>query len=249
MYLYGLRANHMASKLWFKDYELWLYIDKSVKEHDYLMKYISSFTEPSFVIKDCSPKHHPMFERYRPMIDDSVDITVCRDIDSVLSKEDADNINAFIEREDKDVFCYQEYMMSLWSMGGGFCIKKGIIKEWTQVYGIDRDRDEEPLHDLIEKYTTEERRIIVKTRMFDNGVYCLIDSEEDKPKNCKILWAFPTIKMVENLIPFFHRCNGIERYVNDIINRLMRITDEKIDVLLHPNEPINKEKFIDDWFR
>jgi hypothetical protein len=202
-YILGLKYNHKARNLWFSDWEIWLYIDTSVKKEQILMDYIRSFNDPIITIKEIDNENNPMIERYRPIFDPTVDIVICRDIDSILSKTDAEYVSKFLEDDSKDVMCYHEYKMGYISMGGGVAVKTRNIVEPNNICipiinNRLRDYDEKILEELINSVTTLRDRIVsYETRMLKNGVYCLIEDIKDDPDECEILWSkigLPTYK-------------------------------------------------------
>jgi hypothetical protein len=190
-YLLGLKYNHKARNLWFPDWEIWLYIDITIKSKQILMDYIRSFNDPIITIKEIDNENNPMIERYRPIVDPTVDVVICRDIDSILSKTDAEYVSKFLEDDSKDVMCYREYKMEYISMGGGVAVKTRNIIDNIIYIPIKknrlRDYDEDILDELI-KLTERDRIVSYETRMLNDGAYCLIEDIKDDPKECKILW-------------------------------------------------------------
>lgn len=58
-------------------------------------------------IVDCKPNMHPMIERYSVLFDPDVDVCIVRDIDSILTKLDANVVNIWLNDERFDVLQFR----------------------------------------------------------------------------------------------------------------------------------------------
>ena len=127
-YLIGLRYNVKAAEKWFPDWELRLYIDKSVQNNLVLKSFVqkiatSSKTHPIQLIQ-CRDGLNPMVERYRPLVDQTIDVCITRDVDSILSKSDMEKVESWLMDDNSDVLRYREHKQSEnGGMGGGIGIK------------------------------------------------------------------------------------------------------------------------------
>lgn len=241
-YLMGLKANHMAVQLWFPDWELVLYIDDTI-DND-VLEYIKSFNDPPFKTILCPNDRNMMVERYRPFLDPKIDISIARDLDSILSKVDADNLNKFIADDSKDAMYYREYQMDS-PMGGGMACKKNIIK---YIDTITRHFADEPLLEYItNRYVPVDRRTIYTTRMLENGVYHLIDNTEQKPIECQILWTIvfcSGYKLDEYCI--------LDKVFNDIRDMIKYVKKEGVSYkYLHSYVPMYRREIVQKyiWIR
>ena len=205
-YLLGLRCNQRAARMWFRDWELRLYIDETVRANPKVAEFIKSTTEygwPSIEVIQCRAGVNPMVERYRPMLENDVAVCLARDIDSILSKTDADLVDKWLADDGSDVLRYREYqMMCKWAMGGGVGVKtrafKGVdIAEVPLITKQGRGHDESALAKMLMKIP-EARQTEIITRMLLNGVYCFYQPDSANTKEAKVLW--PT--------PFFDCYNG-----------------------------------------
>jgi len=196
-YLVGLRCNQRAARVWFPGWDLRLYIDETVENSEEVAQFVKDVTEfgcPKIEVRKCREGLNPMLERYRPFFDDDVAVCIARDIDSILSKTDADLVNRWLEQDEFDVLRYREYQMPCkWSMGGGIAVKtraftgKPDFREVPRIKLLGRGHDEPALAKILE-HIPEQRQSQIVTRMLDNGVYCLYANDEQK---AKVLWNVP----------------------------------------------------------
>lgn len=68
-----------------------------------LFRFVSDVCGDKVEIVDCRPMMHPMVERYHVFFDRDVDVSIVRDVDSILTKLDADVVNNWINDERYDV--------------------------------------------------------------------------------------------------------------------------------------------------
>ena len=194
-YLFGLRCNQRAARVWFPGWKLRLYIHASVRISPAVWKYvdeIASYGYPKIELIDCDVGKNPMTERYRPFVDDSVDVCIVRDLDSILSKVDADMVNQWLNNDNMDVLRYREYQQEKSrAMGGGIGIKCKITHDKKLVDSTSfgrRGYDECKLEHFLKNNTDYTRHIEVLTRMTMFGVYCLYNNNIN---NATILWTVP----------------------------------------------------------
>jgi hypothetical protein len=201
-YLVGLKCNQRAARLWFPDWKLKMYIDPKTKT-DYPSVYqyvneIAQYGEPPIELIDCRPDSHPLIERYRPFFDSDVSVCIARDVDSILSKTDADIVNVWINEKDFDVLQYLEHWMSSRSiMGGGVGFKRNaVVAESIQKHYYskeDRSRgfDEDIIAAILLECVPKSRWKSYTTRMTNLGIYYLKKMDNTLPIDSTILWPVP----------------------------------------------------------
>lgn len=120
-----------------------------------------------------------MVERYRGLVEQDVDVCIVRDLDSILSKSDANRINAWLKDDGSDVFRYREYRMAYeWSMGGGMAgenrafVHEFLVTTAPSTSQLGRNFDERILASMFE-HIRFSRQTVVTTRMLKNGVYMI----------------------------------------------------------------------------
>lgn len=218
-YLFGLKCNQRAARVWFPGWQLRLYIDASVTENSSVYNYVSDiarYGEPQIELIPCREGCNPMIERHRPFADQRVNVCLVRDLDSILSRTDAEIVQHWMNDTNYDVLRYREYQQSRnLAMGGGIAIKCHTLpldlKIPTDKYW-QRGHDENVLATLLTIHTDHQRHYVLATRMADNGTYFLLDhNREDvlccRPDECHILWPMPFF-YCEN--GFLHQCAGNE---------------------------------------
>lgn len=213
-YLAGLRCNQRAAKRWFPGWSLRLYISKLKAEGEpelwSFIDEIAKFNDPPIEVYECDPNFHPTLERYRPFCDPTVALCIARDVDSILTKTDADIVNQWISDDRYDVLQYREYMMNDDGiMGGGIglkrsCFKLGcpteiVKKEVTRFQSGElkgKGFDESSLAKFLKAYTDRPRWKSYITRMTEVGDYYLLpsadtDSLKLEPRDMVLLWTTP----------------------------------------------------------
>lgn len=191
-YLVGLRINQRAAKKWFPGWELRLYMDKNVKYRQDIYNYVldvAKYGGTEIKVIEVDGTTNRTFDRYRPFFEKDVDVTIARDIDSILSKKDAELVEEWLTDERSHVLKYREYKMSKnMPMGGGIGIKKHIDADFPHIVGEHRGLDERNLSRVLQKYFEDENITEYQTRMLSTGVYCMY---ADKPEDAEILWSIP----------------------------------------------------------
>jgi hypothetical protein len=176
-YLVGLRCNQRGARWWFPGWKLRLYVDGSLESNSDVgefVKHVALYGEPKIDIFQCREGINPMVERYLPCLDEQVDVCLTRDVDSILSKTDADIVSEWLDNDDSDVLRYREYEMTCdLTMGGGVGVKnralrgKNVAPPNTTKMG--RGHDEYVLAKLL-KHIPSERQTEILTRMTEDGV-------------------------------------------------------------------------------
>lgn len=216
-YLVGLKCNQRAARFWFPDWHCRLYYDaESVKDHPCIWNFIRDVCMNGSPQIELIPKRldYPiMTERYRPFFEPGISVTIVRDIDSVLSKVDADCVNKWFYESSSHILQYREIKMGLdYVMGGGIGFRGsldpleeikyiqrlnshgGVPTSPTNKKSTVRGYDEEILSFFIrDKFSLDDRKIVT-TRMTQTGLYYLYDGSgdlSDNPSDYEILWAVP----------------------------------------------------------
>lgn len=219
-YLVGLKCNQRAARLWFPGWELRLYVARSHPQENAVWEFVEKIAkhgDPVIRIIECDPEKHPMTERYRPFFDPNVRVCIVRDLDSILSKTDADLVNEWISDPQYDVLQYREYLMGNNSiMGGGVGFKtKGLgplrgfkrcdkfqdqgdsfltnlqDKYFNTPNKRGRNYDEIPLARCMLDLVFRHRWKTHVTRMTKTGAYYLMPKTGLAPRECEILWTVP----------------------------------------------------------
>lgn len=215
-YLVGLRCNQEAARLFFPGWKLRLYVpqyflsengdgvnsedmEDFAKNRD-VVEHVRGLSkqDPPLELIAFRPGQNPMIERYRPFFDDIDNVKACivRDMDSILSKADADLVNAWLEDDTKDVLWFREYLMQTYPMGGGIGVKTRVMSgRKADMYLKCQDQGrghDEPVLESVLCHCEENRITKVATRMLDNGVYCLyLGDENATARECPVLWSVP----------------------------------------------------------
>jgi hypothetical protein len=201
-YLVGLKCNQRAARLWFPGWNLRLYLDPKTKEIPAIWKWIREvceYGEPKIEIVECREGKHPKIERYRPIFDPTVSVFIARDIDSILSKIDADMVNVWLEEEQYDVLQYLEHKMDeTWIMGGGLGFKRNPNTPCDDTNYITSNYlgDERMLSKIVKTLVPISRWKKHITRMSKKGNYyikCFHEglTVESEPIKSQILWTVP----------------------------------------------------------
>jgi hypothetical protein len=244
-YLAGLKCNQRAARRWFPGWELWLYIDESVKKNLEVYEFVNEVAEfgfPEIKLIDCHPNANPMIQRYRPVYEKD-SIFIVRDLDSILSKADADLVNEWVGNEQSDILRYQEYMMSsCLTMGGGYGLKTKSVNVDIISFDYQNHRGEDELFaEKITRQIPNERHTIIKTRMLVNGIYCL----NEPKKTATILWGIPFFYNDDGCYENYTRGYTLEKLVE--ICREFEIKREHCGFhYFHFREKIMKNTY---WFR
>jgi hypothetical protein len=126
-YLAGLRCNQRAARWYFPDWKLRLYVNGSLCVKEFVNE-VAQFGSPEIELVPCRDGANPMVERFRVFLDDSVDVSIVRDLDGILSKQDACRVNAWLDDDQSNVLAYREHEMSYKAMGGGIGIKHRAVR-------------------------------------------------------------------------------------------------------------------------
>lgn len=178
-YLSGLVLNaiNIADKL--PDWEMWVYVDTTAWDHQLCRMIVKWLLKKGLIkmklIEDISVNR--MTSRYSPAYDPNVEITVVRDIDSVMTDLDFELIKEW-ENRDERVLRYHEYKMGEgWCMGGGFGVKGTIKKmESSSKYCFQRNEDEPFLKRTIDyNEISLDQMWTIYTRMNVKGSYFRTD--------------------------------------------------------------------------
>ena len=242
-YLFGLRCNKIGAELWFPDWHLRLYIDKSVYKYPSVLKFIIdicySKKGPKIDLLLCREGFNPTIERYRPFFDKDVEICIARDIDSILSKTDAEYVDRWLSGEygdDVDILCYREYMQpNDFCMGGGIGIKTKKFSDLSTVFYatpleiFDRGIDEPQLKTLMSYGKTKH----IVTKMTASGIYCILNYMYEKPSESEILWNVPFFDTTNG---YLYEYNGCDCLADSEIDLLVEIV-KKIKIRLEHTHP------------
>lgn len=207
-YLVGLRCNQRAARRWFPGWKLRLYVNSSLNDQPEVAEFVrdvSQYGTPEIELVQCREGKNPMVERFRALLEPDVDVCLVRDVDSILSKSDADRINAWLADDESDVFRYREYQMDCkWSMGGGMAGKNRAFvghfspNEAPSTDKLGRGEDEPVLANML-KHIPQSRQTEQVTRMLENGVYLFYSGDpRTPPSKSEVLWP----------VPFFDCLNG-----------------------------------------
>lgn len=198
-YLFGLKCNQRAARFWFPDWTLRLYVDVSVSEHPSVFNYLFDICEygsPKIEMIPCRNGFNPTVERYRPFFEPGVQVCLARDVDSILSKTDANYVQSWLDGAygEVDILCYREYMQFTYTcMGGGIAVKcakfEGLDDTFyaTPCLKYERGIDEKQLKNLLAGKKTHH----ILTRMTGEGIYCVPTYLKTKPCESKLLWTIP----------------------------------------------------------
>jgi hypothetical protein len=215
-YLFGLKCNQRAARFWFPDWNLRLYIDSSVHENESVFNYlfdICEYGEPKIEMIPCRYGFNPTIERYRPFFEPNINVCLARDVDSILSKTDADYVKCWLDGKygDVDILCYREYMQDPVScMGGGISVKcprflGSNLFHSTPEFKYLRGVDEKQLERLLSR--AQAHHII--TKMTGNGVYSVVDDTTCKPSDSQLLWTIPFFDTLNGYAHEYENCNWL----------------------------------------
>lgn len=219
-YLFGLKCNIEAAKKWFPTFKCRIYYHSSVEKHSSIWQYVLNLCQEIEMIKVRSG-YPTETERYRPLFEDH-EITIVRDIDSILSKTDADFVHEWINTPTK-ILIYSEYKMKNKPMGGGVCVKGNLLNEelYIKPTFYNRGDDEDVLANMLD---LEKDKTIIYTRMTDNGIYYLYP-------DTKLLWTVPFYDADRGMLYNYDNCDNLEYDVDKILGYVIdhNIKDEHVN--------------------
>lgn len=200
-YLVGLKANKIAARWWFNDWKCRLYYDPlNLENYPEVGEYVKEICQNDLPVIEMIPvrKNYPLItERYLPFFEKDIQVSIVRDIDSILSYTDSCIVNKWLTESDSKVLRYLEYKMKLFTMGGGIAVRGSFPPELDFTKVIDqiqyvgcvpiRGYDEDVMSDFFT--SAVEKNIIndvytIYTRMTENGIYYVKDT-------LQILWMIP----------------------------------------------------------
>ncbi len=219
-YLFGLKCNIQAAKKWVPTFKCRLYYHSSVQDNLNIWQYVVDLCKDVEMIK-VREGYPTETERYRPLFEDH-EVTIVRDIDSILSKTDADYVNEWLQSSSK-IFYYSEYMMDHKPMGGGVGVKGKLLNEALYIKPVryNRGDDEDVLANILD---LEKDKLIIYTRMSDNGVYYTYPE-------LMLLWTVPFYDALSGMLYNYDGCENLEHDVDQILNYVIEnnIKDEHIN--------------------
>ena len=230
-YLFGLKCNKIASAIWFPEWSLRLYVHKSIEIFPSVFKYINDICEspigPRIDLIYCRDGFNPTVERYRPFLETDVDVCIARDVDSILSKTDADYVNKWLNGEygDVDIMCYREYMQPEYlCMGGGIAVKTQRFLTLHDIFYatpnqvFSRGIDETQLGWFM-KYG-KCHHIVAK--MSCSGVYFICNDYTAKPSESELLWNVPFYNTLYGYMYEYEGCDYLIDAEIDVIVALVK---------------------------
>ncbi len=126
-YCVGALRNAEIFDKFYPDWECRFYVHASVSE-DILSK-INSISNTEIITVDQEPSWQSMFWRFLPVIDEEVDVFICRDCDSRLNQREMHAVQQW-ERSDKTVHIMRDHPYHGYAMLGGMI---GFKKEVFQI--------------------------------------------------------------------------------------------------------------------
>jgi len=251
-YLLGLKCNQRAARYWFPGWQLRLYYDQTMKPA--IKEYIEEICKHGYPNIEMIPTregYNPMVERYRPFFDPEVEVCAARDIDSILSKTDANYIQDWLNNNDSDILSYKEHMQHDHTcMGGGITVKTRVFKKIGEIFFATPDKkfargiDE---RQLIEFLKYGKRKNII-TRMTAEGIYTVKDNNE-LPEKSKLLWNIPFFDSSHGYIFNYPNLDWLmDASVSEIVEfvRTMKIRREHIfpDLIQHSEKILKNKKWV-----
>ena len=221
-YLLGLRINQRAARKWFPGWSLRLYIDKSIKDDKDVYEYVldlAKYGDPIIEIIEVDGTTNRTFDRYKPFFEKDVDVALARDIDSILSKKDAELVEKWLNDDNSYVLRYREYQMGEdMPMGGGIGMKRYFSDAnipFPQVQGECRGLDERNLRRLFLEHLDKGKITEHKTRMLESGVYCMYKEKNgNNLEDIEVLWP----------VPFYYKLKAVcDQYIYDNSKELVDI--------------------------
>ena len=243
-YLVGLKCNQRAARWWFPGWQCRLYYDaKGLSCFQIIKTYIENICNngtPAIEMLPVREGYPSINERYRPLFDPNVSVCIVRDIDSILSKPDADRVNDWLNNSTCKVLKYREhYMRPDYVMGGGICVKGHFLNEqkYIKPCSAKKGDDERMLCNLLKDSEPAIQTMV--TRMTESGIYYIFDGNKFKPPCCQeLLW----------LIPFYDVTAGFAEYYRD--DQLHMKNPESITEIVEFSKkfPIKRELIGHHWF-
>lgn len=252
----GLWYNLHARDVHFPNWQIWVYTTQRCSERDPLFQYLQRFGKKLNVKVVISSDHatNPVLWRYQPMNDHSVDFCLIRDIDSILTANDAKYVELWIKDETRSVLVYSEYKMEGVPQGGGFSIKPSKLKlpdfNSTLIKAMDRcahklakrdtGLDEFMLRAYMKQVPVDQVTTIITRKQQYNGVYHSVTAEEIKSSTPQDFRQSLLLDHVWNL-PHLHAGYGPEagKQQDDRIVVLREAYDELCEKLSAATEIIN----------
>lgn len=143
-YCVGAIRNAEIFKQFYPDWECRFYVHKSVPENT--LSQIDAIENTEIITVDQSPNWQSMFWRFLPIIDEEVDIFICRDCDSRLSDREAQAVKEW-ESSEKLIHIMRDHPHHGFTMLGGmigfkkqsFQLLKDCLKKFqpSDHYGTD----------------------------------------------------------------------------------------------------------------
>ena len=237
-YLMGLKCNVEAAQLWFPEWEYRLYVHEGVKNYPKVWQFITDVCQQVklIMVREGYPTET---ERYRPLFEDN-EVTVVRDIDSILSKTDVDRVFAWLNTDSR-LLQYREYLMpEHYAMGGGLALKGKLNHEELYIKPIDyqRGQDEDMLSVLLVQIPIKEKTIII-TRMINTGIYYLFNHVDQAPWEQTLLWPVPFYDSEAGMLHYYPNCKPLKRDIDGIVQYCLQ-TPIKTE-LIHSH--IHQEKY------
>ena len=127
-YIHGLEQNLKLRDRYFPSWIIYLYLDQTLVydcEINEILKKANDVRVIPFFVNHRDPSangmiNHHAVQRYKVLWDKSVDVCIIRDIDQLLTAEDAKLVNSWIDGTNYLYLVYKWSRMTLFAMGGGF---------------------------------------------------------------------------------------------------------------------------------
>lgn len=227
-YLVGLKCNQRAARWWFPEWQCRLYYDSTtLNDYPVIKKYIENVCYngiPMIEMIPCRIGYPCINERYRPFFEKNITACIVRDIDSILSKIDADHVNNWLYNTNFKIFKYLEYQMPLdYAMGGGIAIRGNLNNEdkYIKPVSVIRGDDELLLKNILRKNNIKESdSMTIITRMSCSGIYYIFNGNlKNSPKEQEILWMIPFYDSWLGYAYKYHGCQFLKdvNHLEDII--------------------------------
>lgn len=198
----GLAMNTAAVKKMLPDWKIRLYF--RVVNNKILEEVLRFAMTNDIQMVNVEGSKNPMISRYSPFFDENIQTCVVRDLDSIMSVSDVNNIKNWMN-SNYLAMCYKEYLQDQMSMGGGVALKVSEAQLCNIKYcSTDIDPEErgydEDILDKIIGQISEKRVQTILTRCTINGSYYTY-SQDAHPTTEKLLWTVPFPKMPYGTLP------------------------------------------------